>query len=142
MPAHKRPAAAGLRDIGMIHVKRDNSRASHGGETKDLAAIFAPPKVFPPLVPAWMKQRHLFPSSRIFGFALRALELVARMAGDAQVFPDRLAPRSRRDNVVDDELSAGDGGGTMTIGAAVFKIQRADAVARQSVYAFAPLGLE
>lgn len=121
MPAHKPPAAAGLRDIGMIHVKRDNSCPSHGRKANNLGAIFAPPKVFPPLVPAWMKQRHLFPGSRISGFALRALELVARMAGDAQVFPDRLATRSLRDNMVDNELSTGDGSGSMTIGATVLK---------------------
>ncbi len=121
MPADEHPAAAGLHNKGMVQVERRDSRASNRRKTDNLGSLGAPAKMIAPLVPSWMKQRNLFARSRIFGFALRAFELVAGVAGHAQIFPDRLTTSGFGDNMVYYQSSTTDGGGCVTISATVLE---------------------
>lgn len=115
MPADPCPTSSCFDDDRVIQVQGNDRGPSCWSQADDMAAILAPAKVLTPKLLARVEQRYTFACEWVVSRYLRALEFVAGVAGDAQVFPHRLAASSFRDDMVDHQTGSGDRRQGMTI---------------------------
>lgn len=115
MPADADPAAPGRDDRWVIHLQNGDRGPPDRCQAEDDGAVLAPAEVPAPPLTARVEQRYQFVCQWITSVAPGALELVARMAGDAQILPDCLPAACFGDDVVNDKPCAGDRSERMTV---------------------------
>lgn len=119
VPPHAYPAAACFHNAGMIQVEGNHCCPSRRRVPGYLAAIRTPPEVPIPALLARVEQGHDLTCRRVFGLGLRPLELVAGMAGDAEIAVHGLSTRCFGHNVIDHQRRPGREGQRMTVGASI-----------------------
>ncbi|MCC7019084.1 MAG: hypothetical protein IT332_04985 [Ardenticatenales bacterium] len=93
VPSHERPSPPGFDDVVVIQVERTDGGAAGGACAHHMREVVAPPKVVSPRGAIGMEQGYIGAGVRICGDREIALELVAGMAGDAQILTGRLAAK-------------------------------------------------
>jgi hypothetical protein len=88
-----------------VQVQFVNRSASGGRNPDNHLEIIAPPKMSIPLILAWMKKWHAFPSFGINGMRMGELMIVTELAGISKIVKGIRAAECSRNNMLDGKFT-------------------------------------